>query len=59
MRSRVFRCETFLFVITPTSAQSQVCSLEVKHAAAHGKRLIPILRENVTSESVNESRFRG
>jgi len=33
----------FLFIISPKSATSQVCNLEVAHAIENNKRVIPIL----------------
>ncbi len=35
--------DTVVFVLSPTSAQSQVCVWEVEEAARLGKRLIPVL----------------
>jgi hypothetical protein len=35
--------DTVVFVLSPTSAQSQVCLWEVEEAARLGKRLIPVL----------------
>ena len=52
--SEVERIGTMLVVITPESSGSQVCNLEVNHAAQLGKRLIPILRRDVPRDALNE-----
>lgn len=41
---------TFIFVISPDSAQSKVCGLEVKHAVSLNKRLIPIQYRELSPE---------
>ncbi len=35
--------DAFVFVISPDSAESEVCRREIDHAAQHNKRLIPIV----------------
>src|SRR5687768_8906670 len=35
--------DTFVFVISPDSVSSQVCRRELAHAAAHNKRMVPII----------------
>ena len=35
--------DTFVFVLTPDSVASVVCSREIGHAAAHNKRMVPIV----------------
>jgi hypothetical protein len=37
------RADAFVFVISPDSAVSKTCSLELAHAIEHNKRLIPVL----------------
>lgn len=46
--------DAFVFVLTPNSAQSEVCGWEVKHAVESGKRLIPIVHHEITDESDRE-----
>jgi hypothetical protein len=43
---------TFVFVITPASVHSEVCTRELNHAVQHHKRLVPILHE-MLSEADN------
>lgn len=38
----------FIFVISPDSINSDVCRREIDHAIKHNKRLIPILRRELT-----------
>lgn len=38
----------FVFVISPDSAVSEVCGWEVQHAAASQKRIVPVLRRDIT-----------
>src|SRR5215208_1489378 len=40
--------ETFVFVISPDSITSKECKRELDHATKHNKRLVPILRREVT-----------
>jgi len=40
----------FVFVITPDSVRSKVCFDEIQHAVSRNKRLIPILRAEITEE---------
>lgn len=35
--------ETFIFLMSPDSAQSEICNLEVAHALKNNKRVIPIV----------------
>lgn len=37
----------FLFVVSPASAQSEVCYREVEHAVANNKRIVPLLWQDV------------
>src|SRR5690606_36175944 len=42
----------FVFVISPHSAVSEVCRLEIEHAVKHNKKLVPILREVVPDRTL-------
>jgi WD40 repeat protein len=44
--------EATVFVISPASIGSEVCDRELLHAVAEGKRLIPVLREDVSLGSL-------
>ena len=46
--------DTFVFVLTPDSAASVVCGREITHAAAHNKRLVPIVAREVDAAAVPE-----
>jgi hypothetical protein len=46
---------TFIFVLTPDSIASEICSKEIVHAAANNKRLVPIVHREVTVDSVPKS----
>ncbi|MEI6332525.1 MAG: toll/interleukin-1 receptor domain-containing protein [Pseudanabaena sp. ELA645] len=41
--------DIFLFVISPDSIASEVCTKEIDHAVLHNKRLFPIVRRNATN----------
>lgn len=44
--------DAFVFVISETSLGSEICGLEISHAAKHNKRLIPIVIKDVEAEQV-------
>ncbi|MCJ7568725.1 MAG: TIR domain-containing protein [Anaerolineales bacterium] len=44
--------DTFIFIISPTSVSSEICSMEIAHAAKHNKRLIPIVINDIDTQSV-------
>jgi len=46
------RADTFVFVLTPDSVASEVCKREVAHAAAHNKRMVPIVARDVDAQVV-------
>jgi WD40 repeat protein len=39
--------DAFVFLVSPTSVDSEVCGREIAHAIEHHKRLIPIVLDNV------------
>ena len=47
--------DTFVFVLTPDSIASVVCGREIDHAAAHNKRMVPIVARDVNGDSVPEA----
>ena len=38
--------DTFVFVVSPNSTASRVCSQEIDHAVKHHKRLVPVVRRD-------------
>src|SRR5262245_47562975 len=55
IRSAIESCDNFLFVLSPESAASEICRLELEHAVQHRKRLIPIVSRSVSPEHVPPS----
>jgi len=47
--------DTFVFVISPDSAASETCKLEVEHAAEQHKRLVPVVYRDVPANVVPEA----
>jgi len=47
------QADAFLFLLSPDSVQSEVCGKEVEHAAANGKRLVPIVAREVNPKEVH------
>ena len=41
--SGIEAANTFLFVISPDSVASEICTLEIEHAVKHNKRLVPVV----------------
>ncbi|MFN5856219.1 MAG: toll/interleukin-1 receptor domain-containing protein, partial [Pseudanabaenaceae cyanobacterium] len=41
--------DTFVFVTSPDSIASEVCTKEVLHAVHHNKRLFPVVRRDATN----------
>ncbi len=52
--SAIEGADSFVFVLTPDSIASAVCRREISHAAAHNKRMVPIVVREVESQSVPE-----
>src|SRR5438046_2077717 len=46
--------DSFVFVLTPDSVASVVCGREISHAAAHNKRMVPIVAQDVDAAAVPE-----
>jgi WD40 repeat protein len=47
--------DTFVFVLTPDSVASVVCGREIAHAAAHNKRMVPIVARDVNVDTAPEA----
>src|SRR5438128_2553362 len=60
LRTAIEGSDAFVFVISPDSVRSQFCELEVDHAVALNKRVVPLsLREVPDEEIPEEIRFRN
>jgi len=46
------QADTFIFIISPTSVESEVCSREIAHAEKNNKRLIPIVIDDIDPQCV-------
>ncbi|MEW8693296.1 MAG: toll/interleukin-1 receptor domain-containing protein [Candidatus Thiodiazotropha endolucinida] len=44
--------DAFIFVISPESVTSEYCRREIEHAAAHNKRILPILHRDTESAAI-------
>ena len=49
------QADSFVFIISETSVESEICGLELAHAAKHNKRLIPIMIGDIQAERVPKS----
>jgi hypothetical protein len=47
--------DTFIFVLTPDSVVSAVCGREIAHAAAHNKRMVPIVARDLDTNTAPEA----
>ncbi|MBI4759632.1 MAG: TIR domain-containing protein [Chloroflexota bacterium] len=45
--------DSFVFFLSPDSAVSEVCNIEVNHAAKYNKRIIPIVLRDTPAKDVN------
>ena len=54
IHSAIEGANTFIFVLTPDSVASEICSMEVLHAVKHNKRLVPVVRREVDARDVPE-----
>lgn len=57
IRSAIEAADAILFVISPKSTVSEVCSSEITHAIQNNKRIVPILREEVDSKALPAARM--
>src|SRR5579859_3724325 len=53
IRSGIDAAHSFIFVITPDSAASEVCGQEIAHAVENKKRLVPLVYREVDPKRVN------
>lgn len=47
------QADSFIFFISPDSIASEVCNVEVNHAAKYNKRIIPIVLRDVSAKDTN------
>ena len=47
--------DAFLFLLSPDSVISKICSQEIDHAVKNGKRLIPLVARDVTAQDVHSA----
>ena len=47
--------DTFLFIISPDSVVSEICTLEIEHAVQHNKRLVPVVWHDVEDDQVHSA----
>jgi WD40 repeat protein len=60
LRSAIEGSDAFVFVISPDSVRSQFCELEIEHAVALNKRVVPLALRTVPDEEIPEEiRFRN
>ncbi|MDD2814240.1 MAG: TIR domain-containing protein [Thiotrichaceae bacterium] len=50
IESGIEHANTFIFIITPESLQSEVCGKEIEHALKRGKRIVPIIQNDNLSD---------
>ena len=53
--SDIEAANTFLFVISPDSVTSEICTLEIEHAVKHNKRLVPVVWKEVEDNQVHSA----
>ncbi len=46
--------ETFIFILTPDSVQSDICRQEIDHAVKANKRIVPILHREIVEDADKE-----
>ena len=47
--------DSFLFIISPDSVASEICTLEIEHAVKHNKRLVPVVWKEVEDNQVHSA----
>ena len=45
--------DSFLFIISPDSVVSEICTLEIEHAIQHNKWLVPVVLHDVVDDRVH------
>jgi WD40 repeat protein len=52
LRSGIEAADAFVFVLSPASVASEVCGIELSHAGACNKRIVPVLHRDVSGHTV-------
>ena len=47
--------DIFLFIISPDSVVSEICTLEIEHSIQHNKRLVPVVLHDVEDDQVHSA----
>lgn len=47
--------DTFIFILSPDSISSAVCAMEIAHAVARNKRMVPLVARDVNAAEVPEA----
>jgi WD40 repeat protein len=58
IKAGINAADTFIFVISPDSVQSDICHQEIDHALAMNKRFLPILHREIT-EDADKAKIHG
>jgi len=54
IRAAIDSAESFVFIISPDSVVSRICTEELQHAVERNKRIVPIVLREVETESVED-----
>ena len=54
IRAGIDAAEGVVFILSPRSAESEVCRQEVEHAVTSGKRIVPVVVDDVSGDTLPE-----
>ena len=49
------KSDAFVFLISPESIKSEVCNIEIAHAAKYNKRIVPVILSDVPSKETSKT----
>jgi WD40 repeat protein len=55
IKEGIERSDAFIFLISPASIKSEVCNVEIEHAAKYNKRIVPIVLKDVPAKETNNN----
>ena len=55
IKNGIEESDAFVFLVSPNSIKSEVCNVEIGHAALNNKRIVPVVLQNVSSDETNET----